>query len=104
MFVIEVKYAKGWRKLRDTSPFACRERAEAYANKYLLAGWWRVVDMRKRTRLEAWREYRLGNECPECGNRDPQLIQDNGHRLIHRSYLCLDCKWQWDYDQFTGLD
>jgi hypothetical protein len=41
---IEVRYARGWRRARQVSDFLLRESAEAYARKYLMAGWWRVVE------------------------------------------------------------
>jgi hypothetical protein len=44
MFLIETKTANGWRKLRDAGPFLLRLSAENYARKYLLAGWWRIIE------------------------------------------------------------
>ena len=44
MYRIEITTAQGWRKLRDSADFLTREKAEAYARKYLRPGW-RVVEV-----------------------------------------------------------
>jgi len=44
-FQIQVRYAKGWRKANRVSSFLLHTSAEEYARKYLLAGWWRVVEI-----------------------------------------------------------
>jgi hypothetical protein len=43
-YFIQIRTARGWRKLRNAGPFLLRDSAENYASKHLLAGWWRVVE------------------------------------------------------------
>lgn len=49
MFKIEVKYARNgvyaWRKAKCVGPFLLEESAYAYARKYLLNGWYRIVQI-----------------------------------------------------------
>lgn len=52
MFIIQVKTASGWRKARSVGVFLLEESAYAYGAKYLMQGWYRVVNLDMNEEIE----------------------------------------------------